>query len=92
MWASQLLSLLALAAWLRAGYEAARLPGREASVKLTGPGKSSTLEPEPANPPRQGRRGLTAEEQRFRELPPQLQRQLLRYGSRWSEAIFEPKP
>jgi len=32
-----------------------------------------------------------AEVEEFRKFPPALRRQLLRYGSRWQEALFEDK-
>jgi hypothetical protein len=36
--------------------------------------------------------GLPPQAAEFMNLPPQIREQLLRYGARWAEAMFEPRP
>ncbi len=55
---------------------------------LTSSEKPSTLtltEPEPS--PKRGRRQASPEVAEFLALPPQLQKQVLRYGERWWDGV-----
>jgi hypothetical protein len=85
-----LFRLLVAAIGLRGMYEASRppsepqaqaLPRTVKGVKLTNPEQRAKVE----------NRAEEAEVEAFRRLPPQVRRQLLRYGDRWTEALFEPK-
>ncbi len=96
MW--QLLRLTVLVAGVRALHDASQPPpaptrseyGPPCNVTISL--ETSTLalsEPEPS--PRRRERREPDEAAEFMELPPQLRRQLIRYGARWTEAVFEPK-
>ncbi len=61
-------------------------PKNAKKCKLTNPGEGVTLEmallkPEDA-----------ADAAEFLKWPPHIRRQVLRYGARWTDALFEPKP
>jgi hypothetical protein len=86
----ELFKLLMLATGMRGMYEASRppsepqaqaLPRTVKGVKLTNSKKGAKVE----------NRAEEAEVEAFRRLPPQVRRQVLRYGDRWTEALFEPK-
>jgi hypothetical protein len=86
----ELFKLLVLAMGLRGMYEASRPQSPKPPEMLSRTVKGVKL----TNPEQGGKfksRVEEAEVEAFRRLPPQVRRQLLRYGDRWTEALFEPK-
>ena len=81
---AELLFLFGLSAMYSAMAQSRRPP--VAKCQLTNPENGAISEGKPA-PSVRRRQRVTPEAARFVELPPQLQRQLLRYGERWREGI-----
>ena len=96
MW--ELVRILIVASGLRAVYEATRSSSRERLNPDTLTSTEQVLIPQTAS---QGynlkgarkeskARTTSREVAEFTELPPQLRRQLLQYGSEWVKALYEP--
>ena len=90
---AELVALVGVYSMQRAFEEGAKIaraqPEKEQERQLTNPQARVNSEDKPARPSRRRRRQATPEEAEFTRLPPQLQRQLLRYGANWTDAMFE---
>ena len=90
---AELVALMGLSGMQKAfreGQKSAKAqPEKEQERQLTSPETGVITEDKPARPSGRRRRQATPEEAEFMRLPPQLQKQLLRYGANWTDAMFE---
>lgn len=67
-------------------------PSAPVETKLKNSDQRNLTKPQKGSTVKLLKTGLPQDVVVFMSLPPQIREQLLRYGARWTQALFEPKP